>query len=96
MPGMAVRQFECTLCRRWFTLLSGDLIFPGPRICDACLREAWPLEGEALAAYVTERLAGEQKLPVTSVVQHINQLRGQWASAEAVIGNRERERGVLE
>lgn len=95
MPGLAVRKFECTLCQQQFTLLSGDLILPGPRICDECLVEVWALEGEALANYVAERLLGEEKMSASSIVQRITFHQDQWKSAEEAIGNRERERGVL-
>ena len=51
MPGLAVRDLDCTLCQKRFTLLCGDLIIPSTCICDECLREAWELSGDALTEY---------------------------------------------
>ena len=56
MPGLAVREFACSLCGRQFTMLSGDLMVPGPNVCDECLRVVWDL-GEALERHVAECLA---------------------------------------
>jgi hypothetical protein len=98
MPGLAVREFECSLCHTPFTMLSGDLILPGPNICDDCLREIWELEGKVLVKHVAGCLGSqsEEKGLVHSVIQHIKWHRGQWRTAEDVIRDRERERGVLE
>jgi hypothetical protein len=57
MAVMALREFECTLCGQRFKKFSGDLILPGPRLCDACLRELWQLEGDALRERVSHDLA---------------------------------------
>ena len=107
MPGMAVREFTCSLCRRQFTLLSGDLMLPGPNICDECLRVIWDLRDEALEKHVAECLAehvtktGEHLDPPSderavwnTIVQHIKWHRKQWASAEEAIRDRERDRGL--
>ncbi len=95
MPGMAVREFECTLCRQKFSLLSGDLFFPGPNICDDCLEEVWELESEELAKHVAGRVASEEKIGVNSIVRHIKWHRERWGSAEEAIGNREQMRQAL-
>ena len=92
MVGLAVREFQCALCQKQFTLLSGDLMFPGPNICDECLGEVWGLEGEELAKHVAECLAGEERIPVNSIVQHIRWHKEQWRSADEVVRDRERER----
>ncbi|MCJ7735772.1 MAG: hypothetical protein MUQ10_00460 [Anaerolineae bacterium] len=92
MPGIAVREFGCTLCRKKFTLLAGDLFVPEPDLCDECLGEIWPLEGEALVKYVAERWPDEEKLPMDSVFQYINQYKAQWPSAEEAIKQREQMR----
>ena len=99
MPGIALREFECTLCQDQFTLLSDDLMLPEPDICDECLRKVWPLEGEELANYVAERLAcepGEKETLVSTTVQYITRYKEQWRSADEAIDSRERERGFLE
>jgi hypothetical protein len=57
MAIMALREFECTLCQQQFTRFSGDLIVPGPRLCDACLQELWPLDDDALRERVSHQLA---------------------------------------
>jgi hypothetical protein len=74
MPGLAVREFKCSLCQKPFTMLSGDLILPGPNICDDCLREVWELEGEVLVKHVAEcsGLQSEEKALVNSIMQHIH------------------------
>ncbi len=97
MPGMAVREFECSLCRQQFTLLSGDLILPEPNICDDCLRVVWELESEALMEHVVERLGlpNEGQSFVNNVVQHIKRLKGQWGTADDLIRLREQERGTF-
>jgi hypothetical protein len=96
MPGLAVREYECTLCQQRFTLLSGDLILPGPRLCDQCLRDVWELEGEALAKHAAGCLAGRDKTPVDNIVRHLKGLKVQWKSVEEAIQARERQRGALE
>jgi hypothetical protein len=56
MPCLAVREFDCILCHRHFTLLTQDFILPWTLICDECLVELWELEGDALAEYLAARL----------------------------------------
>jgi hypothetical protein len=96
MPGLAVRTYECTLCQRKFTLLSGDLIIPGPRLCDDCLKATWDLEGEELAKHTAACLAGNSDTSVDNILQLLKGLKVQWNSVEEVILARERERGILE
>jgi len=107
MAILALREFECTLCQQHFTLLSGDLILPGPRTCDECLRVLWELEGDTLEKQVSENLSKasqdeerleshtEKQALVNSTVQHIRWLKEQWSSVEEAIQNRERERRSL-
>lgn len=54
---MAVRDFDCILCQRHFSRMSGDLILPEDLICDECLAELWQLEGDVLREYVSQHLA---------------------------------------
>ncbi len=72
MPGMAVREFECTLCQQPFRLLSGDFFLPEPNVCDDCLRQVWELEREALEEHVAECLAGRETFPAGDIVRHID------------------------
>jgi hypothetical protein len=48
MPGFGPREFECTLCQQSFTMPSGDLMVPQPRICDECLTQVWEMEDQTL------------------------------------------------
>jgi hypothetical protein len=96
MPGLAVRDFECSLCQQHFTLLSGDLILPGPNICDACLREIWGLVGDVLVKHLTDCLAGEEETSLDNIVQYIKWYKEKYGSAAEAIRERERERGALE
>ena len=105
MPGMALRTFECTLCEQSFTRMSGDLILPGPEICDDCIRDTWALEGEALQAHVEERLSQNPRLAehlaspdgraalVSSTAECILGLRRGFASADEALAERETWRG---
>jgi len=107
MAILALREFECTLCQQHFTLLSGDLILPGPRICDECLKVLWELEGDALEKHISERLGMaskdgerpeshvENRALVNSTVQHIQWHKDRWSSADEAIQDRERERRAL-
>ena len=107
MAILALREFECTLCQERFTLLSGDLIVPGPRVCDECLKALWELEGDALAKHISESLGKasqdgecpeshiEKQALVNSTVQHIRWHKEQWSSVDEAIQDRERERRSL-
>jgi hypothetical protein len=100
MAIMALRDFECTLCRERFTLLSGDLILPVPVFCDECLRELWPLEGDALREYVAQRMVeqppgeGQRRARPTQdqVIQAILALKQRSRSIQEIIRDREAER----
>ena len=92
MAFMTVREFECTLCRKKFNLLAGDLLLFEPDLCDECLREIWQLEGEELVKYVTERWPDEEKLPMDSIFQYIKQFKERWPSAEEATRDREQQR----
>lgn len=64
MPIMAVREFECIVCRTQFTALTQDLVPPWTLICDACMETLLALEGEALAAHLAAaHQAGEPARP---------------------------------
>jgi hypothetical protein len=78
-------------------MLSGDLILPGPNICDDCLREVWNLEGKELAKHIAGRLGlqSEESALVHSVIQHVEWHRERWRAVEDVIRDREWERGSL-
>ena len=107
MAILALREFECTLCQQYFFLLSGDLILPGPRVCDECLKVLWELEGDTLEKRISESLGEasqdgegleshiEKQALVNSTVQHIQWHREQWSSVEEALQARERERRSL-
>jgi len=102
MPGIALREFECMLCQRQFTLLSGDLILPGPDFCDDCLKELWGLESDTLveriSGYLGKNASQREKDPesrqalVNETVECIQRFREQGSSVEEAIQNREQGR----
>lgn len=96
MPALALRENECALCQGRFTLLSGDLMVPEPHLCDECLREVWGLDSETLVRRTTGHLAGQDRMPVENIVQHLQGLKSKWKSVEEAIRAREREHGALE
>jgi hypothetical protein len=83
-------------------LLSGDLILPGPRACDHCLKELWDLEGDTLVERISgylERNASQRETDaesrqalVNETVQIIQRFRERWSSVEEAIQNREQGR----
>ena len=107
MAILALREFECTLCHRHFSLLSGDLILPSPKLCDECLKVLWELEDDTLEKHISESLAKahqdrerreshiEERALVNSTVQHIQWHKEQWSSVEEAIQDRERDRRSL-
>ena len=107
MAILALREFECTLCHQRFTLLSGDLILPIPRLCDECLKVLWELEGDALEKRISESLAKasqdrarpeshtEKQALVDGTVRLIQWHKEQWSSVEEAIQDRERDRRSL-
>ncbi len=48
MVGIFLREFNCTHCGQIFTIEEGDLILPGPRLCDNCLKRLWHLTDQEL------------------------------------------------
>jgi hypothetical protein len=76
-------------------MLSGDLIIPGPNICNECLSQVWELEDEALSPYVAERLADEGEISVNNMIEYIQGYKGHWKSAKEAIESREWFRGAL-
>lgn len=55
--GMAPREFDCLICQHHFTRFCADMILPEYSICDQCLAELRPLEGDELRKRVSRRLA---------------------------------------
>ena len=55
--AMVPREFECPLCGRQFTRMSGDLVLPEVTVCDACLAKLGPLDGIALRKEIERRVA---------------------------------------
>ncbi len=55
--GMALREFECMLCQKHYTLLCGDLVLPEYLLCDECLAELQPLEEDELRKHVSQNLS---------------------------------------
>lgn len=94
MPGMALREFECSLCQGRFTLLAGDLVLPGPRLCDACARRVWNVEGEAHLRQVVEGLPGVDGAQTGEILRHLEALKAQWGSAEELLDHRARDRAA--
>ena len=88
MPVMALRDFNCTLCPKTFEKISPDLIIPGPDLCDDCLKAVWEMEGDALTAYITERLPEDAKFTVEKIVRHTQSIRENADSAEQAIQDR--------
>jgi hypothetical protein len=100
-----LREFECTLCQRRFTLLSADLMLPQPAFCDECLKALWGLDAAALTRHVSgclkENASGlgkpyeshaEEQADVNNTVQHFQWHKVQWNSPEELIRNREQAR----
>ena len=53
---MTARDFECILCQRHFTRVSGDMILTEDLICDDCLVELYQMEENELRRQVSKRL----------------------------------------
>lgn len=90
MPGLILREFVCSLCQAQFTMLAGDLLLPGPNLCDDCLTAVWPLEDKALTHHVRKCLEArsQEEAGANHIVQHIKQLKEQWETVEDVIRSR--------
>lgn len=54
---MAVREFECLLCLRKFSQMSGDIIMPEDEICGRCFDKFSQLKESELQKRVTQQLA---------------------------------------
>lgn len=89
MPGLALREFECSLCQAQFTMLAGDLLLPGPNVCDDCLTAVWRLDDETLSHHVRQHLGtrSQEEAWVNRIVQHIKWHRAQWATVTEPITN---------
>ncbi|MBN1658219.1 MAG: hypothetical protein JXA93_07440 [Anaerolineae bacterium] len=99
MPGFAVRDVECILCRRQFSLMTADFILPWTLICDECLDEIWEMEGEDLTAYLAAAHGAgnlpQTRQPVTppaqphplerEIIGHLGEMKQRWATAQDAI-----------
>ncbi|MBN2392791.1 MAG: hypothetical protein JXR84_18820 [Anaerolineae bacterium] len=54
---MVPREFECPLCGRKFTRVSGDFVPPEATVCDECLAELGPIGEIALRKEIERRRA---------------------------------------
>ncbi len=89
MVGMGLREFECTLCGNKFEQMSGDLMIPGPEICEECLREVWDMEDTALKQYVSTRLKEHKREEmIESMLQHIQWYKDTYTSVDEVLQSR--------
>ena len=91
MPGLVLREFDCTFCGQRFSLLSGDLILPGPELCDDCLREVWALKGEDLEQCVSRCAVDAGPALVDDVRAYLQGYRARYAKVEEVIYIRDSE-----
>ena len=55
--AMGPREFECPLCGRQFTRISGDFVPPEATVCDDCLAELESLDEIALRKEIERRSA---------------------------------------
>lgn len=55
--AMVPREFECPLCGRKFTRVSGDFVPPEATVCDECLAELGPIGEIALRKEIERRRA---------------------------------------
>ena len=60
---IAERSFECLLCQRQYTRVSGDLILTEDLICNDCLKEFQRLDESELRKQVSDRLSKNPSLP---------------------------------
>ena len=91
MAGMALREFACSLCGQKFEKYSGDLMIPGPEICDNCLHDVWQMDETTLASHV--RLCLEQQkrqVALQDMVQHIQWFKQTFENAEGAIRARKK------
>ena len=94
---LAPRDFECIFCGQTFSQLSGDLMVPGPDICDACLETVWSLDDDALRKHVAHHLCmQEQGIPgmgkgaelETNIVHYIQDLKQRYDGLDALLQER--------
>ncbi|HSJ56097.1 MAG TPA: hypothetical protein VLC95_02900 [Anaerolineae bacterium] len=99
MPGFAVRDVECILCRKQFSLMTADFIVPWTLICDECLAQVWALEGEDLtehlaaahAATIRARSEEPAASPVPphpfdqEIAAHLQEMKQRWTTAHDAI-----------
>ena len=69
-------------------MMSGDFIFPEPDLCEDCLKTVWEMDGEALAAYVTEHYPEDAMFPVEKIVEHTQRIQESSESVEEAIERR--------
>ena len=102
MAFLGLKALHCTLCGRSFTLVSGDLVLPEYVICDLCLQELWPLQGDALVERVSRRLQndspGRQRRDqqahsrlLERIVKHLDAIR-EGGTLEELLQRRETDR----
>ncbi len=94
MPCFGLRDFECTLCQQSFTMPSGDLIGPGPNICDECLSLVWEMKDQALTEHVIGCLPGAENALVDNVIRHIKRQK-QGGELKEVLEFREQQRKMF-
>ena len=91
MVGIAMREFACSLCGQTFEKYSGDLIIPGPEICESCLCEVWEMDDATLTTHVGLCLKKQQgSVTEHSMVQFIQWEKQTWASPEDAIQARKK------
>ena len=89
MVGIGLRDFECSLCDKTFERMSGDLMVPGPEICEDCLQVVWDMDEAAKTQYVTDRLVERQREEIIQKILEIIQWnKERYTSVDAVIKNR--------
>lgn len=93
MPVMALREFVCLLCGQKFRSFTADFILPWDQICDACVAECWPYEGQALRQQVAVRLAGQPEQHIEGIAHAIEYLRRETPDLQKMIQTREWLRG---
>jgi hypothetical protein len=108
LAGIAVRQLECILCQRSFSMLAGDLIVPEANICDDCLREVWDMDERSLLEHVKNCLSkgeiwegeadGSSMVDMKLVSRIVNNIKGsvgQGGRVEELIRQREVDRQIF-
>jgi hypothetical protein len=104
--AMAVRDFECLLCRREFSRMTADFIIMEEQVCDECLKDLCQLEGDECARQVSRRLEenaswlqehfridAQNSAFAGRVVQSIENLKKRGMAIDAIIQYTEGQRG---